>query len=269
MDGLRVGSANAHLRRRRGLGTCVADAVEVGVGLRGVGDEWAVVDIVDAAIAVDIVVAGVAERIAVLVGLIDVAVFLAVVGLVGDAIGVDIAVAGVAGAVVVRVGLVGVGVDGAVVGAVVGAIAIVVRIADVALAIAVVKAGLVSLFFMGLIHDDRFNGMVMAGALIFLSLFFVLTFPDLLYRSALDPVRGNPGTNPAAFNYKAPETPVNLNTNGHADPAMNPKRLYGGSSATGASSSTSGVLILESAGDFLPGGDKYGHSVEGRHSGEH
>lgn len=139
----------------------------------------------------------------------------------------------------------------------------------VALAIAVVKAGLVSLFFMGLIHDDRFNGMVMAGALIFLSLFFVLTFPDLLYRSALDPVRGNPGTNPAAFNYKAPETPVNLNTNGHADPAMNPKRLYGGSSATGASSSTSGVLILESAGDFLPGGDKYGHSVEGRHSGEH
>ncbi len=140
----------------------------------------------------------------------------------------------------------------------------------VAMAIAVVKAGLVSLFFMGLIHDsDRFNGMVFTGALIFLSLFFLFTFPDLLFRSALDPIKGNPGTNPAAFNYKLPETPQGLDLNGHADPAMNPKRLYGANGATGASPSTSGVLILESAGAYLPGGADYGREVPGEHVDEH
>ena len=123
----------------------------------------------------------------------------------------------------------------------------------IAMAVAVVKASLVVAFFMGLSWDhDRFNIVVFSGGLLFLSLFFILTFPDLLYRDAIDPIKGNPGTNPQAYGFEAPGA-----GDGHADPKLNPKRLYGATSTTGASTGTSGVLVLESRADYLPGGAQY------------
>lgn len=128
----------------------------------------------------------------------------------------------------------------------------------VAMIVALVKAALVVLFFMGLSWDhDRFNSVVFGGALLFLSLFFILTFPDLLYRDAIDPIKGNPGTNPAAFVDGSQKVETK-----HANPERNPKRLYGAKTTTGASSGTSGVLVLESAADVMPGGKNYPASSE-------
>lgn len=131
----------------------------------------------------------------------------------------------------------------------------------VALVIAIIKASLVVLFFMGLAWDtDRFNRVVFGAALLFLSLFFILTFPDLLYRDALDPVKGNPCTNPSAYCAKAPDAEGGPASAGHVDPHRNPARLYyGAGSSTGAAPKTSGVIVNKSAADNLPGGERFGH----------
>lgn len=130
----------------------------------------------------------------------------------------------------------------------------------VALGIAVVKAALVVLFFMGLRWDhDRFNAVVFGSALLFLSLFFVLTFPDLLYRDWLDPVKGNACTNPEAYCPTKPAGAPSEHANqaGHASPEHT-KRVYFASDSTGAASRSSGVIVNESGAENLPGGALYG-----------
>lgn len=52
----------------------------------------------------------------------------------------------------------------------------------VALAIAVVKAGLVILFFMHVIHSTRLTWVVVLGSFLWLGVLFVLTFSDYLTR---------------------------------------------------------------------------------------
>jgi len=121
----------------------VADPVAVDVVLRGIGDQRAVVDVVEHAVAVVVLVAGVALVVAVGVGLIGVGILRAEVEIVRDAVAVVVALAGVALAVAVAVGLLAVGEAGAVVDLVEGAVAVVVGIAEVAKAIQV-EIGLAS-----------------------------------------------------------------------------------------------------------------------------
>ncbi|MEL7832409.1 cytochrome C oxidase subunit IV family protein [Fodinibius sp. N2] len=51
-----------------------------------------------------------------------------------------------------------------------------------AMGIAVVKAGLVALFFMNLYWDERFNSMIFISGLAFLGLLIALTLMDTLFR---------------------------------------------------------------------------------------
>lgn len=137
----------------------------------------------------------------------------------------------------------------------------------VAMFVAVIKASLVALFFMGLAWDDRMNAVIFSGGLIFLAIFFLLTFPDLLFRDLIDPVRGNAGSNPAAYH----ETGATYET-GHRIYTDNHSRLYyGAESTTGAPSGTSGVMVLSSADDVMPGGSMFGKApkVEGEGHGGH
>ncbi len=59
-----------------------------------------------------------------------------------------------------------------------------------AIAIATLKATLVGLFFMHLLHDKPFNGFVFMMAFAFLGAFIVLTFTDLTTRAQVDPENG-------------------------------------------------------------------------------
>jgi cytochrome c oxidase subunit 4 len=52
----------------------------------------------------------------------------------------------------------------------------------VAMLIATVKALLVALFFMNLLHDHKENGVIFATAFLFLAIFFVLTSTDIFFR---------------------------------------------------------------------------------------
>jgi cytochrome c oxidase subunit 4 len=52
----------------------------------------------------------------------------------------------------------------------------------IAVVIATIKAALVALFFMHLKDDDRFNGLIFVGSLIFMGVFFVYTMNDTNYR---------------------------------------------------------------------------------------
>jgi cytochrome c oxidase subunit 4 len=60
----------------------------------------------------------------------------------------------------------------------------------VAVAIATIKATLVALFFMHLKDDDRFNGLIFVGSLLFMGVFFVYTMNDTLYRGQWDEAYG-------------------------------------------------------------------------------
>ncbi len=53
----------------------------------------------------------------------------------------------------------------------------------VALAIAVIKATLVILFFMHVVHSTRLTWVVILGSFLWLAVMFVLTFADYLTRS--------------------------------------------------------------------------------------
>jgi cytochrome c oxidase subunit 4 len=51
-----------------------------------------------------------------------------------------------------------------------------------AMIVATIKAFLVALFFMNLLHDHRENGVIFATAFLFLAIFFVLTSTDVFFR---------------------------------------------------------------------------------------
>jgi cytochrome c oxidase subunit 4 len=52
----------------------------------------------------------------------------------------------------------------------------------IAVAIATIKATLVALFFMHLKDDDRFNGLIFVGSLLFMGVFFIYTMNDTNHR---------------------------------------------------------------------------------------
>lgn len=54
----------------------------------------------------------------------------------------------------------------------------------VAMAVAIAKGSLVCLFFMGLKYDKKENAVILIGSVLFLAIFIVLTFSDLLFRPA-------------------------------------------------------------------------------------
>ncbi|NIT55232.1 MAG: hypothetical protein GWN00_02980 [Aliifodinibius sp.] len=56
-----------------------------------------------------------------------------------------------------------------------------------AMGIAVVKAGLVALFFMNLYWDERFNSMLLIAGLAFFGLLVALTLLDTLFRAEVIP----------------------------------------------------------------------------------
>jgi len=56
-----------------------------------------------------------------------------------------------------------------------------------AIAIAVLKAGLVALFFMNLYWDTRFNSMLLVAGIVFLILLVALSMMDTLFRSPINP----------------------------------------------------------------------------------
>jgi len=69
----------------------------------------------------------------------------------------------------------------------------------VAMLVASVKASLVVLYFMNLRHDhDRINAVVFASAVLFLGLYFTFTLGDVLTRSDVNPIRGEPAPLPSA-----------------------------------------------------------------------
>lgn len=59
-----------------------------------------------------------------------------------------------------------------------------------AMIIAVTKASLVSLFFMHLKDDSRFNGLVFVGSILFVGVFFAYTFNDTEHRNDGDRFHG-------------------------------------------------------------------------------
>lgn len=61
----------------------------------------------------------------------------------------------------------------------------------VAMIVAVVKAGVVAGYFMHLKYDEKFNVFVFAGTLLFVFLFFIFTFLDLMSRDFIVPEAGN------------------------------------------------------------------------------
>jgi cytochrome c oxidase subunit 4 len=56
----------------------------------------------------------------------------------------------------------------------------------IAMAVATAKASLVSLFFMHLAHDKKFNSLTFISAFLFLGIFIVFTYDDLGRRAELD-----------------------------------------------------------------------------------
>jgi cytochrome c oxidase subunit 4 len=70
----------------------------------------------------------------------------------------------------------------------------------IALAIATVKASLVALFFMHLLHDKPMNSIILVSALVFLAIFLMLTLLDADTRHPYQPATSNvatPATVPA------------------------------------------------------------------------
>jgi len=61
----------------------------------------------------------------------------------------------------------------------------------VAMGIATLKASLVVLFFMHLKYDEKFNAIIFAGSLTFLTIFFVLTLADTMERGKVDPLEAH------------------------------------------------------------------------------
>lgn len=60
----------------------------------------------------------------------------------------------------------------------------------IAVVIATIKASLVSVFFMHLRHDSKFNSIIFVSAFVFLGVFLMLTGDDLFTRGRLDDANG-------------------------------------------------------------------------------
>ncbi len=60
----------------------------------------------------------------------------------------------------------------------------------IAIVIATMKAALVVLFFMHLWWDDKFNSLILVGAVLFGGVFLVYTLNDTAFRTAVDPEKG-------------------------------------------------------------------------------
>jgi len=61
----------------------------------------------------------------------------------------------------------------------------------VAMGVATLKASLVVLFFMHLKYDEKFNAIIFAASLTFLTIFFVLTLADTMERGKVDPLEAH------------------------------------------------------------------------------
>ena len=61
----------------------------------------------------------------------------------------------------------------------------------IAMLVATVKATLVALFFMHLLHDDRLNMVTFGFGLLFVALFFLFQLLDITSRTYVDPIRDN------------------------------------------------------------------------------
>lgn len=60
-----------------------------------------------------------------------------------------------------------------------------------ALIVATMKASLVCVFFMHLLHDDRFNTFIMVSTIFFIFLFFAFTLLDINTRGRIDAMEAN------------------------------------------------------------------------------
>jgi cytochrome c oxidase subunit 4 len=61
----------------------------------------------------------------------------------------------------------------------------------IAMFVASIKAGLVALFFMHLLHDERLNLITFGFGLLFVSLFFLFPLLDITSRDFVDPIKDN------------------------------------------------------------------------------
>lgn len=69
----------------------------------------------------------------------------------------------------------------------------------VAMLVASIKAMLVVMYFMNLLHDhDRLNGVVFGSALLFLAVFFTFTIVDVTTRGDVNPKKGQDAPLPTA-----------------------------------------------------------------------
>ncbi|MAD60736.1 MAG: hypothetical protein CMH49_04355 [Myxococcales bacterium] len=61
----------------------------------------------------------------------------------------------------------------------------------IAMLVATVKASLVALFFMHLLHDERLNLLTFGFGLLFVALFFLFPLLDISTRTYIDPIKDN------------------------------------------------------------------------------
>jgi cytochrome c oxidase subunit 4 len=57
----------------------------------------------------------------------------------------------------------------------------------IALTIATIKASLVALFFMHLLHDKPMNGLILLGSFVFLGIFLISCYTDAVTRDLIEP----------------------------------------------------------------------------------
>ena len=61
----------------------------------------------------------------------------------------------------------------------------------IAMLVATIKASLVALFFMHLLHDERLNLLTFGFGLLFVCLFFLFPLVDITTRTFVDPIKDN------------------------------------------------------------------------------
>ena len=61
----------------------------------------------------------------------------------------------------------------------------------IAMFVATIKASLVALFFMHLLHDERLNALTFGFGLLFVCLFFLFPLVDIGTRTYIDPIKDN------------------------------------------------------------------------------
>lgn len=73
----------------------------------------------------------------------------------------------------------------------------------IAMLVATVKASLVALFFMHLLHDERLNALTFGFGLLFVCLFFLFPLVDIGTRTYIDPIKDNSSEYKAAKQQEA------------------------------------------------------------------